>query len=125
VDAHLVSGHHRLAELRVLDRHEVDELACGARPQGLHHQHGRGLRHALDDQHARHHRVLREVALEEVLVDGDVLDADGGGALHDIHDAVHHQEGKAVRNGVHDARDVVGFDRRPRLRRLFAARVHR
>ena len=39
------------------------------------HQRAGGLRHGLDDQHARHHRVTREMALEERLVDGHVLDA--------------------------------------------------
>ena len=35
------------------------------------------LSHRLDDEHARHHRVAGEVALEEGLVDRHLLDADG------------------------------------------------
>ena len=40
-------------------------------------ERARGLRHALDQQHAGQHRIAREMAHEMRLVDGDVLDADG------------------------------------------------
>src|SRR3546814_1071775 len=71
-----VARHHRLAETRLVDRHEVYDLAVRFIPEGVHHQGGGGLRHRLDDQHAGHHRLGGKVALEELLVDGDVLGAD-------------------------------------------------
>src|SRR5580658_8986714 len=73
MDADHVAGDDRTAETRVIDAHEIDELAFGARAKRMHHQHGRRLRHRLDDEDARHHRALREVALEEGLVDRYVL----------------------------------------------------
>ena len=63
------------------------------------------LRHRLEDQHARHHRVAREVALEELLVEGDVLDADDALARLELEDPVHEQERVAVRQDLQDFAD--------------------
>ena len=65
-----------------------------------------GLRQALDDQHPGHHRILREVPLEERLVDGDVLEADAALVAVHVVDAVEHQERVAVRQQLEDAVDV-------------------
>ena len=66
---------------RQLSSGEEDRLARDVGVQRLGHQHPAGLAQRLDDQHARHHRIAGEVALEERLVDGHALDADdrGGG----------------------------------------------
>ena len=65
-----------LAELRAVDaaqrravRRVVPSAACSE-------QHARRLGQRLDHQHARHQRRARKVSLEEVFVDGDVLDRD-------------------------------------------------
>ena len=65
---------HRLAELHVVERHEVHDLALRVVDRA-HQQHAAHLRHRLDDQHARHDRMPGKVPLEERLVDRDVLDA--------------------------------------------------
>ena len=62
--------------------------------------------HRLDDQHARHDRGIRVVALEKRLVVGDVLDADGRRVLDDVLDAIDQQEGIAVRNHPLDPRQI-------------------
>ena len=69
------------------------------------------LRHALDDQDAGHHRVPREVALEERLVHADVLQADDLRAHRDgtgrhLEDAVDEKERVAVRQEPEDLEDV-------------------
>ena len=46
------------------------------------------LRHRFHHQHARHDWPLREMPGEKVVVDGDVLDADGVRALLDFQDSV-------------------------------------
>src|ERR1700686_4241947 len=76
-DMETVAGHHGPAKPGVVDAHEIDELAFRRRPEGMDDEHRGGLRHRLDDQHARHHRTAREMALEIVFVDRDVLYAGG------------------------------------------------
>lgn len=46
------------------------------------------LRHRFHHQHARHDWSLREMPGEKVVVDGDILDADGVRALLDFQDSV-------------------------------------
>lgn len=75
-----------------------------------------GLRHRFNDQHTGHNRVLREVALEERLVGGDVLDTDGFHTWFELDDAINQQERITVRkqlaNGkaVHGERDFQDVD---------------
>jgi hypothetical protein len=64
------------AELRALDRHEIDQLAAAGEAERFDREHARGLRQRLDDQHAGHDRPAREMALEEALVDRHRLDRD-------------------------------------------------
>ena len=56
-----------------------------------------GLRQRFEHQHARHHRPVREVAVEERLVDRDVLERDDALALLQLQHAVDQQERIAVR----------------------------
>ena len=64
----------RSAEFRVLDRHEIDELARAGEAEAFHREHACGLRQRFDLEHAGHDRRAGEMALEEVLVEADRLD---------------------------------------------------
>src|SRR5205807_3668302 len=76
--------------------------AIGHAPE---HEHARGLRHGLHDQHAGHHRKIGKMALEKRLVIGDVLDADYALRLQ-LDDAIHQQERVAMRQYPADLVDV-------------------
>src|SRR5690606_35077347 len=100
-----VAGDHLAPEAGALDAGEVADargsaaLARGQRDAGC-------LRQRLDDQHAGHHGLLREVAGEERLVVRDVLDAlELVAAQGD--EPVHEEERVAVRQHRPDV-DVHG-----------------
>src|SRR3989344_2892768 len=97
---------HRLAEPAVVGGHEEDRLAGRVDLERLGHQHRAGLGHGLDQQHARHHWIVREVALEEGLVHGHALDADDGLVMLVFLAAVHEQHGEAVRDPRQHLGDV-------------------
>src|SRR3546814_20111966 len=78
-----VARHHRLAETRLVDRHEVYDLAVSFIPQGVKHQGGGGLSHRLDDQHPGHHRLGGTEDQEEKTHVDVVLVADGHPDRHD------------------------------------------
>ena len=104
MDEERVAGKDRLAELHLVGTHEVADFA---RVLGLPHHHDRGdLSHGLDLQHARHDGVPGEVTLEVGLVDRDAFDADGLEVSVKLHNAVHHQEGIAVRQDIHHPVDI-------------------
>ena len=107
-DMHMeaIAGKHRPAEAGVVDTHEVDELAFRLAPEGMNNENGRGLRHCLDDQDARHDRTDREMALEILLVDRDVLDAGGAHIGHCVNNLVDHQKRVAVRDHFHDPLNI-------------------
>src|SRR5579864_9298286 len=96
LEADLVSRHHRAPELGVGDAGQVEELAAPLLDQLQQHQ-GTGLRHRLDQQHPGHHRLAGEVAGEERLVDGDVLDRHQPLARLVLEDAVDQQHRVAMR----------------------------
>src|SRR5690606_35875695 len=73
MEVNLVARHDGLAELGLVDAHEIDELRAIAFTEAVHAQGPGRLREALDDEHAGHDRKARKMALEERLVDGDVL----------------------------------------------------
>src|SRR5260221_10552105 len=106
VDAQRVAGHPRAAEAGAVDADEIDELAFRAAAQRLNDEDGGGLRHRLDDQHARHHRALGEVAGEIGFVDRHVLDPDGTRIGDDLDDPVDHQERVAMRDHRANALDI-------------------
>src|SRR5262245_24497753 len=116
-EAQLVAWHDRAAEARIVEAHEIDELAVERRAQGVDDEDGGGLGHRLDDEDAGHHRVARKMPLEDRLVHRNVLDPDAALVGHSILDAVDHQERIAVRDHLHDA---LGVDVDSLLRRLFA-----
>src|SRR4030095_15112105 len=67
------------------------------------------LGHRLEDQDAGHDRAPRKLALEEGLVRGDVLQADGPLSLLDLQDAVDEEKRIAVRQDVQDRSDLHHF----------------
>ena len=71
-------------------------------------KHARQLGHRLDDQDARHDGRPGIMALEEVLVDGNILDAHRPDVFLELHNAVHKEEGVPVRQDLHDLADVHG-----------------
>ena len=64
----------------------------------------RRLRQRLDHQHRRHQRLVRKVALEELFVDGDVLERDQPLSRLMLGDAVDEQRGKAVGEAFENVR---------------------
>lgn len=101
-----ITGQHRFAEFRVVDPHEKHDLRNIGDAGVVDADGARRLGQGLDDEDARHHGELREVTLEEILVDGDVLDADTGLVAIDVDDLVDEQEGVAMRQQLHDLLDV-------------------
>src|SRR6266571_4490212 len=101
----LVSRGDRTPELGAVDPREVHELRLPVR-HSAQQEDGPHLGHRLDDQDARHDRVAGEVALEERLVEGDVLDADHALPLLDLQDPIDQEERVAVREDLQDPPDV-------------------
>ncbi len=94
VDEEGVSGDDWFAEFDFVGAEEVADftLITGH----AHDEYGGGLGHGLELEDTWHDGVPWEVALEELLIHGEVLD---GGALHfggEVGDAVDEEEGVAV-----------------------------
>lgn len=103
-----VAGDDGAAEFDFVCTHEVADLALVA--GDAEHEDGGYLRHGFNLKYAGHDGVFREVALEEELVHGEVFLADALGFSFKADDAVHHEEGVAVRQKFHDFADVeYGF----------------
>src|SRR5207247_9675837 len=83
-----VPGHHRLAELGLVDRQKIDVLWMVAAHLRQHADRTGRLRHALDQQHAGKDRIAREVPEELWLVDSDVLESDGVFVTLHVDDAI-------------------------------------
>ena len=99
-------GAHGLAELRAIDTGQQHQFALAV-GNAAQHQDARHLRHGFDDQDAGHYRIIREMAREERLVHGHVLDADDAFGLQFL-DAVHQKERIAVRQDFADGVNVQG-----------------
>ncbi len=69
----LVARQHGTAETRVRDTRQKKQRSRFDVAKRHVAEHAAGLRHRLDDEHARHDRLAREMTLEERFVDGDVL----------------------------------------------------
>ena len=111
-DAELVSRDDVLPEAHAVEgeEHRDARLLVGL----AHEKRARELRHRLDLQDARHDRLAREVALEEGLVDRDVLDAHRPLVSVHLDDAVDEQHRVAVGEDLGDFADVE--ERRVALR---------
>ena len=111
-----VAGNHLLAELDIVDFHEICGVALGV-GHGAEDKHAACLCHGLDVEHAGHNGLLGEVSLEVGLVGGDVFDTDDVLLTH-VYDLVDQQEGVAVGEQladavvVHQRRDVGVVNRR-------------
>src|SRR6056297_101957 len=109
VEMELIAGYHGAVEARLVDLDQVEKLL---RPAGLFARKVRqttgSLGHGFQDQHARHHRVARKMALEKMLVDGHVLDrVDLGRIFHrPVDHPVDQQERIPVRQKAEDVLDV-------------------
>ena len=93
---------YRTPEFHVVHRHEIDHLA-GRVGYLIHHQESARLGHPLYDQHTRHDRVAREVAVEERLVDRDVLKSQYPAARLELQNPIDEQEWVPVRQEVENA----------------------
>ncbi len=74
-EAQPVTRHYLPPELRIVDATEVG-MARRLAIRSLHQEQRRDLRQRLNHEHARHQRRAGKVSLEEIFVDGDVLDGD-------------------------------------------------
>ncbi len=72
LEAQAITWHDLMPELGLVDTAQ----AClhAGRSTAVEHQDGRHLSQGLDHEHTWHERGTRKVALEELLVDCDVLD---------------------------------------------------
>src|SRR5262249_48330251 len=83
-------------------------------PRGVHlakAQNARGLRHAFNQQHSRHDRVVGEVAEKMRLVERHVFDSDAVILAANIDDAIDHDKGIAMRQQPQDFADIGDLDR--------------
>src|SRR3984957_4094313 len=96
------AGYDRTAKPGIVDAHEIDELALRRRPQRVHHQDRRGLRHGLNDQYARHHRARGEMPAKIIFIRRHVLDAGCALVGDDVGDPVDHQKRVTMRDHLHD-----------------------
>ena len=71
------------------------------------------LRHAFDQQHAGHDRMVGKMTLELRLVEGHVLDADAGFVAADVDDPVDQQKRIAMRQRFQELQDVHRFECSP------------
>ena len=95
-----IAGNHDAAEFNLVRTHEVAELAGIA---GLaQHDDGGYLGHGFHLENARHDRMAREVALEKEFIHGQVLQSPALRFSFKTDNAVHHQEGIAVRQQFAD-----------------------
>ena len=109
---------YRIAELRLIDRHEIDQLARAGQFQRLDRQNCGGLSQRLDLKHTGHDRPTGEMALEELLVEAHGLDRVNLLADLQRQHPVHQQQRIAVRQRRQYLRDVIGRGgRSPRLSR--------
>jgi hypothetical protein len=99
-----VARHDGLAELGVVDGHEVDQIvaaALGPRTNGA-----RRLCHAFDDQNTRHNGIAGKVTGKMRLAGSYILQANGGIVCINFDDAVHEQKRIAMRQQLHDVPDI-------------------
>src|SRR6516164_1010080 len=114
-----ITRHHGAAEAGFVDGHEINEWRLLELLEMTHAKRACRLRHALDQQHARHDRIARKVALEIRLVRRDVLDPSGRAVSIHVDNAIDKEKRVAMRQQLED---VGGF--RPPQLGFCAALVH-
>ncbi len=112
LDAQLVAGRHRAAELGPLDAGEDHQLLVAVGNLG-HHDDAAGLGHGLHHQHAGHDGIAGKVALEKRLVDGHILDGHQALGGLELDDPVDQQKRVAVGKKTQDLLDVKGHSLAP------------
>ncbi len=117
---HGVAWNHGPAESGAVDRHEVDERRLAILIDSADTERSGRLRHALDQQHARHDRMGREMALKKRLVYRHILDPNGRPVSVHLYDSIDQKKRITVGKKLENAGDVGGVERR-RLSRI----VHR
>src|ERR1700737_2128530 len=103
---HGIAGHHRLAELALVDGEKINRARLLGAFDRLDADHAGGLRHRLAHHHSGVDRALRKVPEKRQLVEGDVLDADAGIIGADVEHPVDQQHGKAMRQRLEDFIDI-------------------
>src|SRR5574344_975292 len=68
-----ITGNYHLTEFHTVDLHEIGGITFRF-VYGIEDEQSAGLCHGFHQKHAWHYRLLREMALEERLVDGHILD---------------------------------------------------
>ena len=107
LEPELVARHDRPPELRLVEADDAD-LERARVGSGLEQPDARGLRQRLEDQHTRHHRLVGEVAGEEVLAARHVLGRHQAAARVVLEDAVHEDERVVRRDLADQPPDVAG-----------------
>lgn len=92
-----------LAPFHFVGRHEVADFALVLRD--AKDEHAGGLGHGFELEDTGHDRVTGEVTLEEVFIEGEVLDR-GAGLVGEVDDAVDEKEGVAMGEDLEDVGDV-------------------
>ena len=105
-DIQLVARNDRLAEARFINAHEKDDLAFDVEIFRIGRESGGRLRHRLDNEDARHDRLLWKVALEKLVAIAHAFDADRAFTSFDVDQLVDQQERVAMRQKLHDFVDV-------------------
>jgi hypothetical protein len=105
LDADLIAGDYGAPEAGAVDAGEDHEGALGVGELG-EDEDAADLGDGFDDEDTGHDGIAREVALEEGLIDGDVLDGDDALFSFDLEDAVDEEERVAMGEDGHDAIDV-------------------
>lgn len=101
----LISRDDGPPELGFVDLGEEDELGLGIGDR-MEEKDPAGLGDGLDDEDAGHDLKLREMALEEGFIVGDVLDGDDGPPRLDVQDPVDEKKGIAVGQKLKDLLNI-------------------
>src|ERR1700730_19080341 len=91
-----IAGHHRLAELAVVDGEKIDRARLLGAFDRQDADDAGGLCHGLDHHHTRIDRALGKMTLEGRLVEGDILDTDAAVIGPDVDHPVDQQHRIAV-----------------------------
>ena len=89
---------HGLAELHLVDGGKKHQLVISITAKRDAHHAGSGLRHGLDDQDARHDRIVGEMPGEIRLADTDHLNANRAMIRNNLLDPFDQQHGRPVRD---------------------------
>src|SRR6266478_840972 len=101
-----IAGHHRLAELALVDGEKINRARLLGAFDRQDADDAGGLRHGLYHHHARIDRALRKMPLKCGLIEGDVLDTDAAVIAADVDDSIDQQHRVAMRQCLEDGIDV-------------------